>query len=525
MNRTLLRSLLLLVFAACATVPSARDPLEIIILHTNDCHGGHRGVRAPGSAPEAPPRLGGAAALSSFVHGWRERAGETSVLFLDAGDMYQGTPEGTESRGKLTIALMNLLGYDAAAIGNHEFDHGVDNLKELLAASAFPMMAENLEDARAGGRPLEVDAPRIFVRNGVRVGVAGIITENLAKVALVDPVNGWVALPELAPAVAASRQLRDSGAEIIILVTHIGVENDSRLAAGLAATLPRRAGGRPPVDLIVGGHSHTRLDTPIWVAGIPIVQTGANGRAVGEVRLRWDPVARRPSGLGYRVVDLRHETYPEDPRVTEFLAPWLAEIDSRMNVVVGTAAIPIRRGGRGAGSSRLGNLQTDIVRDALGVEICFHNKGGIRADLAAGPVRLRDLYTVSPFGNTVVTLELPGSAIRRILEGSLSGAITGMEFSGLRAWADPGRPVGSRVTRVEVAGRPLEDARYYTVATNSFLGYGGDGYAEFKDARNWRDTGRIWLELEVAWWRSQAGAVSGTDEARWVIVRPGGEGL
>ncbi len=510
-------SLFFLLAAGCASLPASRGgTVELVILHTNDCHGGHRPVRAPGSAPDAPPRLGGAAALMTFVDGWRRTAGDSAVLLLDAGDIYQGTPEGTETKGKLSIALMNLLGYDAGAIGNHEFDHGVDNLRGLLADARFPLMAENVVDARAGGRPREIPAPVILVRQGVRIGIAGLVTEDLAKVALVDPVNGWVAERELPPAIAAVRQLRDSGAQVIILVTHVGTEHDSRLAAGLAAALPARAGGRPPVDLIVGGHSHTRLDTPLWVAGIPIVQTGANGRAVGEVRVRWDRGASRVTGLEYRVVDLKLENYPEDSRVTTFLAPWLADIDERMNVVVGTAAVLIDRGGRGGGSSRLGNLQTDIVREAMGTQVCFQNKGGIRANLAAGPVRLRDLYTVSPFGNTVVTLELSGRDLRTILEGSLSGAITGIEFSGLRAWYDPDRAVGDRVTRIEVGGQPLEGDRFYTVATNSFLGYGGDGYTQFKDARNWRDTGRIWLELEVEWWKRQAGPITGTAEARWI---------
>lgn len=505
------------------------DIVELIILHTNDCHGGHRPVRAPHTPVDAPPRLGGAAALATFVQGWRDRAGDSYVLLLDAGDIYQGTPEGSETKGKLSVALMNLLRYDAMAIGNHEFDHGVANLKGLIADATFPMMAENLRDARTGARPREVPPPVLFERGGIKIGVASVTTEELAKVALLNPRDGWTAERELPDATRGAAILRDSGADLILLLTHIGVDHDSALIAGFGdwyRAHPVNGNPTPPgVALVVGGHSHTRLDRPLVVAGVPIVQTGANGKTVGEVRLRWDRRNRRVVGLDYRVVDLMLDTYPEDARVTEFLKPWLVDIDRRMNVVIGRALIPVTRGGRGAASSLMGNLQSDIIHEAIRTDIVFHNKGGMRADIAAGPVRLRDLYTVSPFGNTIVTMRMTGAQVRAVLEKSLSGGITGIEFSGLKAWFDASRPPGDQVVRVEVNGRPLEPERLYTIATNSFLGYGGDGYTEFRGARDWLDTGKIWLDAEVAYWRAhRRRGVTPPRESRWVRAAAVGAG-
>lgn len=485
----------LLFFAACSGTE------EIVILHTNDVHGNIRALRATGQDSRA--LVGGTASLSTFVKRWRAKmGGDTGILLVDAGDIFQGTPEGNETKGRLTIELMNLLRYDAGAIGNHEFDFGVPNLKALTSLAQFPLMAENLRDTFTHARPREIDAPFILDHNGIKIGIGGIITEDLEKVTNLDTT--WYVTSEVSSAREIARTLRAEGAEIVVLLSHVGVENDSIIAASV-----------PEIDLIIGGHSHTRLDEPVVVNGVPIVQTGSRGTTAGEIRLMWDPGRRRISKLSYRVVDLFHSEYPPDTEVTLFIEPWLVELDKTMNRVVGRALEPIGRSNAKHASSPLGNLQTDLMREASGADVAFQNKGGTRADLAEGELQLRDLYAVSPFGNTLVTMKLTGQQIRTILEQSLGDGYTPLEISGLTVYYDLSRSKGDRVVNIFVGDKPLDPNMGYLAATNSFLGSGGDAYPYFTWGKDFRDTGRNLLDIERANVEAHPEGIRGRPERRW----------
>lgn len=480
---------------------------EIVILHTNDVHGNIRPLKAFWIDRDSPPLAGGTASLATFVKEWRVK--DSEALLLDAGDIFQGTPEGNETRGRLSIELMNLLDYDAAAIGNHEFDFGIPNLKELLTLADFPLMAENLRDTFTNVRPREVDAPMIFDRKGIKIGIGGLVTEDLPKVTTMTAASEWYVTEEIPAAHEVARELRGRGAEIVILVTHIGVDHDSLVAAS-----------GPAVDLIVGGHSHTRLESPLVVNGIPIVQAGDKGRAVGEIRLRWDPRRRRVVDMKYRLVDLLHSRYPEDTAIVLFLKPKLESIDRGMNVIVGRALEPIKRAPRDSPhvSSPLGNLQTDLMRKASGADIAFQNKGGIRADVPAGELRLRDLYAVSPFGNTLVTMKMSGALVRAVIEQSLGDGYTPLEISGITVWYDLARAKGDRVVNILINGGRLDPEKTYLIATNSFLGGGGDAYPQFRMAKDFHETGRNLLDIEREFYESNRQGVRGVQEQRWRSV-------
>lgn len=520
LRRALALAGLILVSLSCSCAPAQRrDAIasdEIVILHTNDVHGAVRPSKATWINRDSPPLCGGTASMMTFIRAWRRAAGgDTGILLFDAGDIFQGTPEGNETKGSLMIALMNLLKYDAGAIGNHEFDFGIENVKKLLRESKFPQMAENLHLRGTDERPPEIDGPILLERKGVRIGVAGLITEDLAKVTTWDETAPWHADAEIPAARKTVRELRARGADMVILLTHCGVEHDTMIAEHVDDDDTAPGATPAKIDLIIGGHSHTRLDTAIVQNGIPIVQTGSRGTTIGEIRLRWDHAQHRVSSFHYRLVDLVQSEYPEDTEVKAFLAPWFADIDKRMNRIVGRALKPIARGSRAPVSSALGNLQTDLMRAAAGTEIAFSNKGGLRADVPQGELRLRDLFAVSPFGNTIVTMKLPGATIRAILEQSLSYGTTPLEFSGMTVWFDQSRSPRDRVVNIFVGGKPIGEERLYTVATNSFLAGGGDGYPWFRDGVEIHDTGRNILDVEVAHYESHPEGVAGPEERRW----------
>jgi 2',3'-cyclic-nucleotide 2'-phosphodiesterase/3'-nucleotidase len=520
----LIAILVLFGVASACVVPVAETHDDIVLIHTNDIHGNVRPLPATWLRRDPPPLVGGAGAFATFVDEWRRlRGGREGVLLLDAGDIYQGTPEGNESRGRLMIDLFNRFEYDAITLGNHEFDHGLDNLSELIKAADFPVLAANLRDAKTGRLPDGV-LPSIEVRrSGVRIGIIGLLTEDLAKVAAVDVENGWHPLGEIETARAEAERLRRAGVDLVFLLSHCGLDRDSVIALNLGKRGPpgSPARERPLIDLIIGGHTHSRLAQPLVVNEVPIVQTGGRGTAAGILRFSYDRTRRRMKVISYRMEDLFLDRYPENPETVEFLRPWFEDIDRRMNRIVGFAPQAITRSSeyaRGAeqGSSPLGNLQTDLMRRITGAEIAFQNRGGIRADIPAGQVRLRDLYVVSPFGNTLVTMELTGRHIRRIVEGGLSGGRSGLEFSGIVVHYDPALPAWRQVTKILVDGAPLVDDRWYKVATNNFLGGGGDAYPEFGEGRNVVDSNRPFLDHEVANFEANPSGVTAPRENRWV---------
>ncbi|MBL4889332.1 MAG: bifunctional metallophosphatase/5'-nucleotidase [Candidatus Lindowbacteria bacterium] len=508
---------------------------EIIIAHTNDVHGNFRARKATWLKSEEDVWVGGSASLMGFVKELREENGETGILLFDGGDIFQGTPEGNETKGQLAIEIMNQLKYDFAALGNHEFDYGIPNLKELLALAEFPMMAENLKDETTGDVPVGLGRPRIIEIKGTKIGIFGLTTEDLNKVAVIDPKEGWTILPEVAVADTTARTLRDSGAEMVIMVSHCGLRNDSLTAFWLGEMAKEEPNGkyknRPVIDLIVGGHSHTRLTEPEKVRGTYIVQAGSRGAGVGLIRLRWDQFKKKIARFEYEIADLYLDTYPEDPGMIAFLEPRFKDIDKKMNVVVGRAKGDIHKGqkhGHGQGrrlvlSTPLGNLQTDIMRAQTNAAIAFQNKGGMRAPIAAGEIRLRDLYAVSPFGNTIVTMHMSGEAVKNtikasLMESKLGGGYTPLEISGLTVYYDHGRPMGDRLVNVFVNGKPLDDKKTYLVAVNSFLGGGGDAYPLFKEASHFKDTGKTMLGAMVEFFKGQPSGVAPDKEKRWKTV-------
>lgn len=482
------------VAAAPIALPS---PDAIVLLHTNDVHG-HLRPRLLRIGAETVA-IGGAAARATFIRRWYEAAGgPENVLLVDAGDIFQGTPEGGEGGGRLVIESMNRLGYDAAAAGNHEFDLGIGNLEALAGAARFPLLAANLRDRRSGRAPAYVAPTWTTEVRGVRIAVVGATTEDLPKVTDPDATRTLLVLPVSTAVREAVRRAEAGGADLVIAVTHIGAEADSALARAV-----------PGLDLIVGGHSHTlfRAVNRDEVTGVPVVQAGWGGTHVGEATFRYDSAADRIVDLRWRAVPIVHEAFPPDADEESALAEALVGVDRRMDEVVGMATGRFWRAPRGETppASPMGIWMAEVYRRTAGAEIGFMNTGGVRDELEAGPVRLRDLYGVAPFGNTIVSLELTGAEIAAILEASLAAhlggdaatppAVTPLEVAGATVWYDAALPPGRRVVQIVLDdGEVIDPRTSYRVATNSFLAGGGDGYPHFLAGRDRRETGVTDLE-------------------------------
>jgi 2',3'-cyclic-nucleotide 2'-phosphodiesterase (5'-nucleotidase family) len=485
-----------------AELPPAEPPpppFTLSVMATNDVHG----------------RLGRLAVIGGYVSNLRRvRAADGgAVVLLDAGDIFQGTLESNMAEGAPMVAAFNALGYDAAALGNHEFDYGPvgpdatpagpndDPRGALLARVAemrFPLLVSNLH--YRDGRPLGWRGVQASVMldpartRGVPVGVIGGTTAEALTSTLADNVRDLMVTP-LAPAVREQAQgLRAQGAVVVLLTVHAGgrcnqFEDPHDLSSCEAGEeVFELAGELGPgvVDLIVAGHSHAGVAHV--VSGVPIIESYANGAAFGRVDITVDPGAARVTEVRLHpphfTCDNEHgelgtcETSPYEgapvvphegvlAATRDALASAEALRARRLGVSV---PVPLERRHRDEGP--LGNLLTDLMRALYpDADVAVLNAGGVRHSIAAGPLTYGELYEAIPFDNRFARVRLTAREVREMYEENLSEDNGLLLISGLRVRA---RCEAGRVAvRLEDArGRAIPDRRVLVMITNDFLATG-----------------------------------------------------
>ena len=458
-----------LALVACATrlAPVGNDEPRtgsLTLLHTNDMHCHFEPSQAPWL--EGAPAIGGMVALDAYVRTVRQEVGERNLLLLDAGDVLTGTPISElpaaalpgQPRGGEMLLFMRDIGYDAWALGNHEFDQGFDNAAALVAASPLPVLSANLRAAPGEAGLAELQQARIFDSGGLQVGVIGILTEDLQ--ALVG-VEDWARL-RLSPAadsVAQQLEALDPQTDLLVVLSHAGLEDDKALAAAV-----------PGIDLIVGGHSHDALRQPLRAGDTWIVQAGSQARSVGrlDIQVRADAIAGIQGSLENLLPG--PEWSSASQAVVERTEALQAQVEERFGRVVGLA--PQALGRDSHQQSALGRWICEVLRRAAQADVALFNNGGIRADIPAGPVDLGQLYQAFPFGNEVVVTALLGEDLERIVRRNIvaerTGRVGALQTAGLswpadQASGDPAAP------QVLVGGKALESQKLYVVATNAYL--------------------------------------------------------
>ena len=454
----------LVVLGAAACAPQAPTPGAVDagpflrIIGTNDFHG----ALEP-RADSAGVLLGGAAHVAGAIRAAAaECAPRCEVLLLDGGDMFQGSAASNTAYGKPVVELYNELGYAAAALGNHEFDWGIDTLRARMREARFNILGANVR--YADGRDVEwIPNDTIVIRGRARVGIIGLSTQqtptttrpqNVAHLRFVDP----------APVVDAhARSLRARGATHVVVVGHIGGHCGST-CDGEVFDLANRITER--VDAIVSGHSHSALDTT--VRGAPIVQARSTGRAIDIVDV---PLAGTAPGRG-EVRAVISGNVPPDSAAAAIVERATARIRIEFSQPVATLSERLSRSGT---QSPLGNFIADAQRAAAGTDVAVMNSGGIRADIDAGEVTIGDVFEVQPFDNMLMRATMRGSELRAYLQqivarGRPNAHVSGASFVYSRDAAGAGR-----IDTVLVAGKPIDDSASYTVAMNDFMAAGGDG--------------------------------------------------
>jgi 5'-nucleotidase / UDP-sugar diphosphatase len=418
---------------------------HIVLMHTNDIHG-H-------VLPENG--AGGLAVIAAIVKQ------QHPDILLDAGDMFTGTLESDTFYGESVMAVMNRMGYRASILGNHEFDYGLNTMRERVRQARFPVLSANVILPFDGiGKNLVIQV------KGIRFGIVGLTTEetpttthpkNVANIQFLDVVR---TLAQELP------QLRRTS-DFVIVLGHLAPEEELRIARAF-----------PEIRLIVSGHSHTELRQPIHENNALIVRTGSYGRFVGRVDLDFEDRALK--GITTQLIEAKGVA--PDPEALQVFEPYRLKVERQMNTVLGEATSAFPR--RTEDGGELMNLVTDAYRARTGAQIALANPGGIRTLLPAGPITYGKIFEILPFENTIVTMKITGAQLKRSLAVRLTAV------SGVRVVFDLRKPQNERLVSVALEdGSPIVDSTTYTVAINDFMQAGGDDYTEFANGTDVKDTG------------------------------------
>ncbi|MBI2813759.1 MAG: bifunctional metallophosphatase/5'-nucleotidase [Opitutae bacterium] len=454
---------------------------ELTLLYTNDFHSAFEPI--PAYWLHGAPKLGGAAHLAALVG--RERAAARTSFLLDSGDMFTGTMSHL-THGEALMEMMTLMRYDAMSAGNHEFDYGWRIFDHAMQRVPFPILCCNIRHKGTGIRFTRPYA--ILERNGARVGIIGvmglmaahntIMPSKVAELEFTDPV---------AETRACVAELRDT-VDVLVVLGHMGLpgamqtdaENDPEVQRPLDEDIGF-CGAVPNIDVYIAAHSHHGLDQPIIQpdTGTIITQTYGYGTRLGRIRLKVKD--RKVVAHDVELLKVWSDDLAPDPVVAARVEHYRGVIAPQIGAPFGRAtARIIRKYNR---ESPLGDLIADAMRRSGGADAALTNAGGLRADIPEGPIDHGRVLDAFPFLNDNVVVELPGAALRGVVEHGLSLQAGMCQVSGLRATYDLKRPVGARLVSLEVSGQPVAEAKTYRIATNSFLAEGGDGYAAFLQGR------------------------------------------
>jgi 5'-nucleotidase len=449
--------------AAALALLAPADSVLLRILTIGDFHGA---LEPRVDARTGRPK-GGFPALKAAMDRLAAECG-CPVLRLDAGDQMQGTLGSNLVFGRSAVEALNLLGLDAAALGNHDLDWGIDTLRARMAEARYPWLAANVYDSAAGGRPAWIGPSAVKAAGRLRVGVIGYANARTRQMVFADRVAGLAFLRGKAAFADQLGRLRKEGVDLTILLTHEGAFCDSLGCTGEIVDLARQLDSSE-VQLIVAGHTHSLVNTT--VGGIPIVSARSNGTAVG--------VADLVAGSGgsrrwqVRVEEVFADRIPADSAAVALTARYRPEAERRGREVIATIGDTLPTVGS---EYPLGNLIADAQRAAAKADVGLMNNGGIRRSLLPGPVSYGDLYELHPFGNEIVVVRVTGAELRAIIEFTVSAGRPRFHVSGLEVRYDPtGRP-GHRIDELRgPGGLPIEAAGRYTLALNNFLAGGGEG--------------------------------------------------
>ena len=376
---------------------SADTIKKLTILHSNDLHGDFLPREENGR------ETGGLSRLSGYINKMRQE--RKNVIYAVAGDMFRGSVIDSEYQGLSTIDLMNNLRPDVATIGNHEVDYGFAHLLFLEKCAKFPIVNANLFITMNNAR---VFTPYINVEiDGMRILFIGILTEEVLASTKGEKIIGtFIDLESAAKEVGIiCDNYRTIRTDMTVLLTHIGLENDIKLAEMLQPDWG--------VDMIIGGHSHTFMDEPAVVNGVPIVQAGTGTGVIGQIDIQYDQEARKIEEFKWKCVPINEDTAPKDEIMEDLIDSYRTETDSKYKRVVTRWARKLTHPSREQ-ETEMGNLYADAIAWEASFDVMLFASGSIRKQELGPIIEYQDMLENTPFDGPIYMVEVTGEQLRRI---------------------------------------------------------------------------------------------------------------
>ena len=457
---------------------------------------------------------GGFARLNAVARA--EKAKNGNFLYLFDGDMLSPSLLSGFDKGANTIALTNIVPFDLAVPGNHEFDVSTENFLARAGESKYPWAAINMTKGDGSAVPGVGNQPVIKEIGGLKIGIVPVAGDNYAAV---SNTGDWKFADPIAAAKAAVKDLKSKGVDLVIGVVQLEQSEDLKLYQDHV------------FDLMLSGDDHVfvnaydgisvYVETSIEGSYLTLVDLAINvDTKDGKKTVKWEPT--------FRFVDTA--TVTPDPETQKLVDGYKEKLSAELSTVIGKTEgeMDSRRNVVRKQESAMGNLIADAIRDVTKADIAIINGGGIRADkqyTAGQDISRKDIFTELPFGNTTSAISISGKDVIAALENGFSmwtdGAGRFPQVSGMVVTADLTKPAGSRVVSVMIGGKPIDPAHAYLLATNDYMVNGGDGYTMFKTAElmmGGRD-GTL-LATDVINYITKTGGVKAKVEGRLVLTTP-----
>jgi len=433
-------------------------PWDVTIFHTNDSHSAF----FPREAHWRKDRkmVGGIIPLAWHLED--QRHSTKADILLDAGDFMTGNPvcQLTDDDGVPGVAIARMMsgvGYDAGVVGNHEFDVGADLTKKLMKHFSYPLFGGDIIDA--DGNPAYRREPIILERNGLRIGVFGFSCQGMTEVVTASKLMGLRMADQATIAREVAAEIDDE-TDLIVIITHNGVDNDKVLAQALTGS---------GIDVIVGGHSHSRLKKPVLENGILIVQAGSKMTNLGrlDLQVKDDRVAMYNGQL----IDLWSDGTFANDELNAMVTGYENQVMAEYGEEIGTLAVDLRKG---RGEHNLGNWLADCLRAGAKADVALINSGGIRRPLSAGPLTALDIHEMLPFANNLISVKISGEKLSAIIQQNADAGVSGvhgiLQVSGVRySYRPTADGEAAELVEVLVDGKAIVADEEYVVAMPDYV--------------------------------------------------------
>ena len=518
-------ALLLGLLAACTPPAPAPPPaptdetVRIQVVHNSDFHGRLMPQVSNGDT------VGGSALVAAHLDSLR--AGfDGPTIVVSGGDIMQGTAISNLAWGRPSIDVHNRKGLDASALGNHEFDWGLDTLRVRVEESEFHWLGANVYLEGTLQHPEWARPWVVLERDGIRIGVIGVALATTPEVVMAGQTDGLDFGSESEAIDRSVRELRYEDVDFVVVTGHVGAicqfpgeapEEPSRDCEGRAVEILEEL--EEPVDLFLAGHTHLRNLTE--VAGIPLLQAPAYSVALTVTHLERRP-GERSEAVHRRIISTDARSADPDTAMVRVVEEWAEAVRPIMEEPVARLAAPMSNEERQPRENPAGNLLADAQRWATGADVGLVNNGSLRRSLPEGDVSFGVLYEFQPFQNELVTITVDGDRFREVLEFGLTDeGAPWVHLSGVQVAYDPDAPRGDRIAEIRRPdGTLVQGHDRVTIGTTEFLATGGDGYEVLTRGRV-EGTGIIDVDGLADYLRSLEDPVPVPEVGRWDPVAGG----